>query len=266
MKILITGATSGIGKSIAEYLCNDGHQIIGCGRRVEDKLYDCGISWLKMDVTDKESVDKAIDKAISFLEEIDVVIQCAGRGAIGPVEAFSPAEIDEVFQLNIYGIQRVNQAVIPFMRKQGHGRIIMISSLAAEAGLPFNGVYSASKAALDILTESLRMEVKQFGIEACVIQPGDFKTDVANHRKQPESISKSPYENQFNQINETTIANVAHAPEPIVVAKKISRLLKKKKLKPKYRVGSPIELIMPKVKTLLPTSWFEKLLMGYYKL
>ncbi len=266
MNILIIGATSGIGKSIANYLFKEGHQIVGCGRRVDDQLNKDEISWLKMDVSNQQSVDEAIQKASSFFTQIDVLIQCAGRGAIGPVEGFSPEEIDEVFQLNLYGIQRVNRAVLPIMRQQGSGRILLISSLASESGLPYHGIYSASKAALDIITESLRMEIKQFGIEACVIQPGDFKTEVADHRKMPKLDSASPYKDQFNRINTTTTANVNHAGDPIKVAIKVSQILKKKKLKPKYRVGAFLELIMPKVKTVLPSSYFEKLLMNYYKL
>ena len=125
-----------------------------------------------MDVTDQDSVNSAIEKAIKHINRLDVLIQCAGRGAIGPIESFTPEDIEEVMQLNVYGIQRVNRAVLPKMRSQGHGRLIFISSLAAEAGLPYNGIYSASKAALDIITESLCMEVKQFGIDACVLQPG----------------------------------------------------------------------------------------------
>ncbi len=266
MNILIIGATSGIGKSIANYLFAEGNQIIGCGRRAEDKLNDNDISWLKMDVTNQQSVELATGKAVQHFGEIDVLIQCAGRGAIGPIEAFSPEAIDEVLQLNLYGIQRVNQAILPIMRKQRQGRILLISSLAAESGLPFQGVYCASKAALDVLIESLRMEIKQFGLEACVIQPGDFKTEVAEHRKLPTISNDSPYKTQFDRINETATANVKHAANPVKVARKVSQILKKKKLKPKYRVGSTIELIMPKAKAILPASWFEKLLMSYYKL
>ncbi len=266
MKIIITGATSGIGKSIANYLFAEGHQIIGCGRRVEDKINQNQISWLKMDVTNQQSVNNAIEKATQHFGEIDALIQCAGQGAIGPIESFFPEEIHEVFQLNFYGTQRVNQAVLPIMRKQRHGRILLISSLAAEAGLPFQGVYCASKAALDILTESLRMEINQFGLEACVIQPGDFKTEVANHRKLPLIKDNSPYKDQFDRINETATKNVEQAADPVKVAKKVSQILKKNKLKPKYRVGSTIELVMPKAKTILPASWFEKLIMSYYKL
>ncbi len=266
MNILITGATSGIGKAIAAYLSGKGHQIIGFGRRVEDELNKSGISWVKMDVTNQFSVDDAIDKAVHFFGNIDVLIQCAGRGAIGPIETFKPEDIDEVMQLNVYGIQRVNSAVLPVMRKQGKGRLVFISSLAAEAGLPYNGIYSASKAALDVMTESLCMEVKQFGIEACVLQPGDFKTDVAYNKKQSIVDANSPYKEQFDRISKTTVENVENAGDPIKVAEKVEKILSKKHLKPKYRIGAPIELIMPKVKSILPSRWFQKLMLMYFKL
>ncbi len=266
MNIIITGATSGIGKSVAEYLVNQNHQVIGCGRSADDELNPEGLSWLKMDVTDQESVSQAIQKAAQHFEQIDVLIQCAGQGAIGPMETFTSEEIEAVFQLNVLGIQRVNKAVLPVMRKQGKGRIIMISSMASETGLPYNGVYCASKAALDVMTESMRFEIKQFGIEACVLQPGDFKTEVAVKRKQPKEVAGSPYQQQFDEINAKTIANVEHAGDPIRVAKKISTILKKKRLKPKYRVGAFLELIMPTVKVILPSSCFEKLIRSYYNM
>ncbi|MGQ8336326.1 SDR family oxidoreductase [Sunxiuqinia sp. A32] len=266
MNIFIVGATSGIGKSIAEKLQFEGHRIFGFGRRVDDEINDNGISWIKMDVCKTESVHSAVKKATSEAGRIDVLIQCAGKGAIGPIESYTPEDIEDVFNLNILGIHRVNREIIPLMRNQANGKIILISSLAAESGLPFNGVYSASKAVLDIFTESLRMEIRQFGIQACVLQPGDFKTEVAQHRKIPDIAPDSPYKDQFERINKTATDKVEFAGDPEKVAIKISQLLKKRKLKPKYRVGSTIELIMPKAKTILPASWFEKLLMKYYKL
>ncbi len=266
MNILVTGATSGIGKSVAHYLKEKGHNVVGFGRRVDDDINEGGLSWIKMDVTNQLSVNEAIDKAILHVKTIDVVIQCAGRGAIGPIETFTPEDIDEVMQLNVYGIQRVNKAVLPKMRGQGSGRLVFISSLAAEAGLPYNGIYSASKAALDIITESLCMEVKQFGIDACVLQPGDFKTDVAYNKKQSSVDKESPYKDQFERISKTTIENVENAGDPIRVAKKIEKILKKRKIKPKYRIGAPIELIMPVVKNLLPSRWFQSLMLMYFKL
>ncbi len=266
MNILITGATSGIGKAIAYYLKDNGHNVIGFGRRVDDELKKTGLSWLKMDVTNQNSVNKAIDKAIVHFNQVDILIQCAGRGAIGPIETYTPEDIDEVLQLNVYGIQRVNRAVLPIMRKQGSGRLVFISSLAAEAGLPFNGIYSASKAALDIITESLSMEVKQFGIDACVVQPGDFKTDVAYNKKQSLVLDDSPYKEQFDRISKTTIENVENAGDPIRVAQKIEKIINKKKIKPKYRIGAPIEMIMPVVKNILPSRWFQSLMLMYFKL
>lgn len=266
MNILITGATSGIGQSIANHLHTKGHNVIGFGRRVEDELKQDDISWLKMDVTKEDAVKKAIAKAVRHFKHIHVLIQCAGRGAIGPVEAFTAEEIEDVMQLNVYGIQRVNRAVIPIMRQQAKGRIIMISSLAAEAGIPFNGIYSASKAMLENISESLCMEVKQFGIEVCTLQPGDFNTDVSSNRKEPVIDISSPYKEQFERINATATDNVKNASDPIKVAYKVEKILNKKRLKPRYRVGTPLELIMPLAKVILPSRWFQKLLMSYYDL
>ncbi len=266
MIVLITGGSAGIGAAIANQLQQEAHRIIVAGRRVKTNFSESGISTLQMDVTKKESVTTAITKLYNATKRIDVVIQCAGRGAIGPLEAFHTDEIADVFNLNLYGILRVNQAIIPIMRQQGSGRIILVSSLAAEAGLPFQSVYCASKAALDIMIESLRMEIKAFGIDAFVLQPGDFKTEVAQHRKLPDIDSKSPYKNAFKKINLNATNKVEMAGDPIKVARKVSQLLAKNRLAPKYRVGEPLELVMPWVKALLPASLFERLLMKYYGL
>lgn len=266
MIVLISGGTAGIGAAIAEQMHKEGHQVFACGRRVENQISTEGISTLKMDVTNKESVNLAIDHLINETGQIDILIQCAGRGAIGPLEEFQTKEISEVFDLNLHGILRVNQAVLPHMRNQKHGKIILISSLAAEAGLPYQGVYCASKAALDIMVESLRMEIKAFGIEACVLQPGDFKTEVAQHRQLPKLDEQSPYRKIFKRINSDVTNKVETAGDPTKVAQKVSRILKKKRLKPKYRVGAPVELVMPVAKRILPAQWFEALLMKYYNL
>ncbi len=266
MVIFITGGTSGIGKAIAELLYEEGHRIFVAGRRVEDKFSETAISFLKMDVTNDESVAQGINKLIEQTGRIDVLIQCAGQGAIGPIEEFPCENVAEVFNLNLLGILRVNQAVIPFMRKQNSGKIIQISSLAAEAGLPFQGIYCASKAALDIFNESMRMEIRPFGIQSCVIQPGDFKTDVSLHRKIPAPAKNSPYKQHMEDIVNTATEKVQTAADPVKVARKVSKIVKKSNLKPKYRVGSFTELIMPKVKQIVPAKWFERMLLRYYKL
>ena len=266
MVVLISGATSGIGKTIAEQLHQEGYRVFGAGRRAEDFISNNGISMLKMDVTNDVSVQQAVQRIIQEVGRIDVLIQCAGQGAIGPIEEFTPEEIANVFNLNLLGILRVNKAVIPHMRNQNSGRIIHISSLAAEAGLPYQGVYCASKAALDVMTESLRMELKKFQIDICCIQPGDFKTEVVLHRKMPKLDSNSPYKEAFNRINSSATNKVESAPDPKIVAQKVIKILKRKKFKSKYRVGSGIERMMPKIKSIIPSGWFEKLLMKYYKL
>lgn len=266
MVVLISGGTSGIGAAIAKQLQKEGHRVFAAGRRVENNWESNEISTLKMDVTSKKSVDQAIDLLYRETGQIDAIIQCAGQGAIGPLEEFSIEDITSVFNLNLLGILRVNQAVLPLMRKQKQGKIILISSLAAESGLPYQSVYCASKAALDVMTEALRMEIHAFGIQACVLQPGDFKTEVSQHRKLPQLDEQSPYKRAFDHIHSDVTKKVDQAADPIQVAKKIGRLLKKKKLRPKYRVAGPIELAMPFVKAILPASWFEKMLMKYYGL
>ena len=161
--ILITGGSSGIGKSIGTFLHEKGNIVYGTSRNPEN-ISNSVFELLQLDVRDVESIKKCVSQVIQKSGRIDVLINNAGVGITGPLEEIPTEEIMNNFQTNLFGPIEVMKAVLPQMRQQKSGLIINVTSIAGYMGLPFRGVYSASKGALELITESLRMEVKQFGI------------------------------------------------------------------------------------------------------
>ncbi|RYG53276.1 MAG: SDR family oxidoreductase, partial [Chitinophagaceae bacterium] len=162
--VLITGASSGLGQSIARQLCRSGHEVYGTSRNGEAQEH---FTMLPLDLTCGTSIAAAVREVIARSGRIDVLINNAGVDGAGPMEAMSDRHIAYLFQVNVFGAARLTNEVLPHMRRYGAGLIINISSLAAVNGLPYRGIYSASKAALERLTESLRMELAPAGIKAC---------------------------------------------------------------------------------------------------
>ncbi|NNC70046.1 MAG: SDR family oxidoreductase, partial [Flavobacteriaceae bacterium] len=179
--VLITGASSGIGKSIAEYLTEKGMIVYGTSRN-PDKVAPVNFQLFPLDVTDSTSISKAIDELITKEGKLDVLINNAGMGITGPLEETPTQEMRRVFETNFFGAIEVIKNVLPHMRKQQSGLIINITSIAGYMGLPFRGIYSSTKGALELVSEAVRMEVKQFGIKVVNVAPGDFATNIAAGR------------------------------------------------------------------------------------
>jgi NAD(P)-dependent dehydrogenase (short-subunit alcohol dehydrogenase family) len=196
---LITGSSSGIGFETSLRLARNGiytyasmrnlsrsEEILGYARK--DNL---PLKVLRLDVTDEESISDAIDKIISEKSRIDIVVNNAGYSLLGPLEQLHIAEIKEEFETNFFGVIKLIQSVLPMMRKQGYGRIINISSLAGRIGFPLSSAYVSSKFALEGLVESLRYEVRPFGIHVCLIEPGVIKTNFVNNMKIGKNVITS---------------------------------------------------------------------------
>ncbi len=179
--IFITGVSSGIGKKCAEYLSGLGHKVYGTCRQQIGGVVPYTI--LQMDVIDKASVQQAVQKVLENEKKIDVLINNAGIGIGGSIEEYSDEEIKKQFDTNFFGTLNLCRTVIPSMRNNGGGMIINISSLGGLMGLPFQGIYSATKYAIEGLSEALRMEVKSAGIKVVLVNPGDFKTNFTDNRK-----------------------------------------------------------------------------------
>ena len=234
--VFITGASSGIGKSIGEFLHAKGFIVYGTSRNPE-RITDSVFPLLALDVRNKESITQAIDIILQKSGRIDVVINNAGVGITGPIEEIPTEEIKNNFETNLFGPIEVMKAALPFMRSQKSGLIINITSIAGYMGLPYRGIYSASKGALELITEALRMEVKSFGIHITNVAPGDFATNIAAGRFHAPLIKGSAYE-------------ILQTPSP----------------NGHYKIGAFMQKFSIVLKRILPDKVYEKMLMNHYKL
>ncbi len=217
-KVLITGASSGIGATIALMLAKKGYNVWGTTRNISkvqslpEELQE-NINFLQMDVTDDESVKYGVEEFFKQAGEIDILINNAGYGVYGSAEEFPVKDAKRIFETNYFGALRVIQSVLPFMRKQRDGLIINITSLAGVFVIPFQIHYSASKFALEALTEGLRQELRPFGIRVAAIQPGDIKTNFNDVTEFGET-NNSPYEKWSEACWKVIDVNMQKAPGP----------------------------------------------------
>lgn len=263
--ILITGASSGIGKACAEYLAQKGYKVYGTSRKPSAPTQ--GYEMLKLDVTDPASVREAVNTVISKEGRIDVLLNNAGSGLGGAIENFSEEEMHKEMGVVFFGMARMMKAVIPYMRKEKKGLIINVSSIMGFISLPFQGYYSASKFALEGLSESLRMEVKPFGINIALINPGDFRTGfTANRQIINAENSPNPYSEQFK----TTLAIVEKdengGSDPMLIAKKVDKIINTSKPAFHYLVGRLDQRFAVYLKRVIPEKWFFSIIAGTYKI
>ena len=232
MTILITGTSAGIGFTLAEYLGKKGHTVFGLSRKNIDSPY---FTTIPTDITNNTQVQNAIAKVLSTEKRIDVLINNAGMGMVGAVEDSLQEEILQLFNLNLVGSVQMMSAVLPKMREQKMGKIINISSIGSEMGLPFRGFYSASKSALDKVTEAIRYEVSPWNIQVCALHLGDIKTNIADNRVKTK-VSE-PYQSTFNQVYSLMNTHVQDGTEPLEVAEYLEKLLAKKSWKAHFYFG-----------------------------
>jgi NAD(P)-dependent dehydrogenase (short-subunit alcohol dehydrogenase family) len=260
--VLVTGASSGLGRALAIALTEKGYRVFGASRNPQGfEKY----TQLRIDVQDDDSVKEGIQQVIDQAGRIDAVINNAGIGIAGPLEQLSMANIQRVFDTNVYGIIRVSQAALPHMRQAQGGRIINISSVAAEVALPYRSIYSASKAAVDRITEALRLEVERFGIEVCAIQAGDIRTPINDHRIMEYDDKDPAYNLVFANVAKKMNAGVDQGVEPEVMAQQIVAILESKRLQKTYPVGKFYQKISLYLKRFLPGLVFERIIRTYTK-
>ena len=263
--VLITGGSSGIGKSIGEYLHKKGFTVYGTSRnpeRVEDSIFPL----ISLDVRDTSSIYKAVGEIIAKSGKIDILINNAGVGITGPIEEIPTQEIKNNFETNLFGPIEMMKAVLPQMRSQKSGLIINVTSIAGYMGLPYRGIYSASKGALELITEALRMETKSFGIQITNIAPGDFATNIAAGRYHAPVIKGSAYEIPYgNTLNEMN-SHVDSGSNPNLMAEAVFKIIQTQNPKIHYKVGAFMQKFSIILKRILPDKVYEKMLMNHYKL
>jgi NAD(P)-dependent dehydrogenase (short-subunit alcohol dehydrogenase family) len=263
--VLITGGSSGIGKAVGAFLFHQGFTVYGTSRNPE-KITNSAFPLIALDVRNIQSINQAIAQVISISGRIDVVINNAGVGITGPIEETPISEIKNNFDINFFGPIEIMKAVLPQMRVQNSGLIINITSIAGYMGLPYRGVYSASKGALELVTEALRMEVKSFGIQITNVAPGDFATNIASSRFHCPLIKGSAYEIPYGSTLRMMDQQVDSGSNPDEIGQLIYQIIQNPNPKVHYKVGSFLQKFSIVLKRILPDKVYEKILMNHYKL
>ena len=271
--ILLTGASSGIGYDTAVALAQQGHKVYAAARRVErmEPLRQYGIVPLKMDVTDEESMKTGVKTLWDAEGRIDVLINNAGYGYFGAVENVPMDDARNQLEVNVFGLARLCQLVLPTMRAQHSGRIINTASVAGRSVFYYGGWYHVSKYAVESLSDAMRMELKPFGIDVVIIEPGAIKTNwgiiAADHLI--ESSRGTAYEQtgtmMANNLRNMYLSNTIS--DPAVVRKAIVRAVNARRPCTRYRIGRMANAIVF-FHWLLPTRWWDAFLrlMGKRKL
>ncbi len=264
MVILITGISSGFGKAMAEALSAEGHKVYGTHRNAREFIP--GVTYIKADASDDAQVEAAVRRVTDTEGRIDVFINNAGMGIGGPLEFSTLEDARRQMDVNWMGMVRFLHWVVPQMRLQGGGKIICISSIGGLMGLPYQGLYSASKFAIEGYCEALRLELQGFGVKVVVIEPGDFSTNFTATRKcvsDPQALEAYPsYSRSMQSIEKDEKGGL----KPEVLARKICSIVRKDNPAYSYIIASPLQKLSVLAKTLLPKKLFARVLSLYYKL
>jgi|TARA_B110000967_G_scaffold123182_1_gene125714 short-subunit dehydrogenase len=263
--ILVTGASSGIGKSIATFLQAKGYTVFGTSRNPK-KLEKFSFEIIALNVLKTETIEQAAAYIIQKEGKLDVLINNAGMGITGPIEDTPTDEMRKVFNTNLFGAIDVMKAVLPQMRKQKSGIIINVTSIAGYMGLPFRGLYSASKGALELVTEATSMEVKKLGIHVVNVAPGDFATNIAAGRYHTPVLQNSAYKDNYQKSLDLMDAHVDGGMNPIEMAKMVYKIINTKRPKLHYKASGFLGKFSIVLKRILSDRVYEKLLMNHYKL
>ena len=262
--ILVTGASSGIGFDAVQILAQQGHTVYAAARRVElmEPLKAYGAKVLRMDVTDEASMIQGVEAVIQAEGRIDVLVNNAGYGYLGTIENVSLEEARRQLEVNVFGLARLTQLVLPYMRKQGSGRIINTSSIAGKMVIYMGGWYNVTKYSVEAFSDALRMEMKPFGIDVVMIEPGAIKTDwgiiAARHLK--ESSAGTAYEEigtQWANIDWYYHTNMLS--KPSVIAKAISRAVNSRHPRTRYCKGR-FSLVGRIAHALMPDRWWDAMM------
>lgn len=263
--VLITGGSSGIGYNTAKELAQRGYKVYAAARRTEkmEPLKAYGIVPFSMDVTDEKSMKDGVTMILENESRIDILINNAGYGYFGALENVAMEEARRQLEVNVFGLARLCQLVLPAMRKQHSGRIVNISSVAGKSVLLYGGWYHVSKYSVEAFSDALRMEMKPFGIDVVMIEPGAIKTDwgliAADHLE--ESSKGTAYESTARQeaANMRNLYLSKYISQPDVVTKAICKAVGSRKPRARYRVGFASGTMLF-FHNLLPARWWDALI------
>ncbi len=262
--VLITGTSSGFGRYTAVRLAGVGMRVFGTSRKPSNEVLPYTV--LQMDVDHDASVAEAVAQVIADAGRIDVLVNNAGIGVAGSIEDTSIDEAKRQLETNFFGVVRATQSVLPHMRAQGSGKIINISSIGGLISLPFQAFYSASKFAVEALTEALRLEVAPFGIKVCCIEPGDFATEMTDKRITIAEADSEAYGLRMRRTIAQYERDERGGEDPALVAKLVERLILQPNPKPRYLVGAPVQKSAAFLKRLVGSAAFERVFRKVYRL
>lgn len=252
--VLVTGSSSGFGRDTAVTLKEAGHTVYASMREVGGKnaeaaatLGALGINVVELDVTDDASVDAAVETVLREAGRIDVLINNAGIASAGVSEAFTPSQTQAIFETNVTGLFRVCRAVLPSMRSRKDGLIVNVGSILGRVTIPFFGIYGASKMAVEALSESLRYEVSQLGIDVVLVQPSAYPTNMYAAIQTPADVERADAYGETGKIPQTIFSTFMamfqgeNAPKPHDVATAVALLVNEEKGRRSFRtvVGAP---------------------------
>ena len=263
--ILITGASTGIGRACAEHLHQLGHKVYGAARRFPEPERH-PFTTVHMDVRADDSVSECVEQVLARAGRIDVLVNAAGYALAGAIEDTSLAEARAQFETNFFGAARVCRAVLPVMRRQRAGLIVNISSIGGLLALPFQGFYCASKFALEGLTEALRMEVGSRGVRVVLIEPGDFQTCLtANRRIARAAGENTAYQASLRAALAAVERDEVNGHSPAAVARLLARVIDERSPRLRYLVGPWPERAGVTLRKFLPHRLYERLLLRRYQ-
>ena len=263
--VLITGCSTGIGRATAEHLAAKGHTVYATARKVESiaDLESQGIKTLALDVDDEASMQAAV-KAVEDAEgAVGALVNNAGYSQSGAVESVKLDDVRSQFETNVFGLIRMSQLVLPGMRREGRGRIVNVGSMGGTLVFPGGGIYHATKFAVEAISDALRWEVKGFGVDVVLIQPGLITSDFAAAAVgalNSGTTDDGPY-GEFNQMVASATVDVYKGPTaklggpPLAVAKVIEKAITARRPRTRYKVTASARLIMGQRKLLTDRMW-----------
>ena len=266
MVVWVTGASSGLGLHTAAALQKSGMVVVSGARSFKNHEGDSENGYhLPLDVTNDASCAAFCERALALHGAPDALCCCAGVLTLGACEEYTDAELFDVMNTNFFGMVRVIRRVLPLMRAQGHGKIILFSSINGVLGIPFQAAYTASKHAIEGFAEALRMEVKPFGISVCVVEPGDHRGGSNAYRRHAAlTDAHSPYAAAY----QSTVSKIAHdeqtGSDPDALGLRIAHALQKKRLPCKLLIAAPSQKMAVLLHKLLPARIFSNIIRSYY--
>ena len=264
MTVLVTGASSGLGLHTAQQLAAAGMTVIAGARSFSGDEKD-GMHRLKLDVTDDASCEAFVEAAKRISPRIDAIVHCAGILILGTCEETSTEEYRRVMETDFLGMVRMNRLVLPLFRAQGRGRIVMFSSINGLLGIPCQSAYTAAKHAVEGYAECLQMEARRFGIEVCLIEPGDHRSGSSAYRRHAEAMNPaSPYAEDVASATAVIHRDETGGSDPDRLGRKVAGVLRRRRMPVRKRIAKPDQHLAVWLHDLLPPGLNGAILRSYY--